>query len=109
MDPETVESLHGLIQRAALWDEAEIATQARGLAGGEDPAARELAGAFRALQLRLGEGPVGDRLRREVEGVFYPRLWKALEAVRVGLPPAEALARVQVLNRRLARMFADEA
>lgn len=97
-----------LIERDALWDENELGRRVHQLTGSGTPAARELAGTFRALQVRLEMGPVPDRLRREVEGVLYPRLWKALEAVRVGLPPEEALTRVQVLNRRLARIFADE-
>ena len=108
MDPATVDTLQRMIERASLWDEAELVGHARLLATSEAPAARELAAAFRALQLRMGMGPVPDRLRREVEGIFYPRLWKALEAVRLNLPPGEAVARVQVLNRRLARIFADE-
>lgn len=109
VDPATVDTLQRLIGEAALWDEDGLARQARQLALSDAPAARELAGAFRALELRLAMGPVPDRLRREVEGVFYPRLWKALEAVRLGLPPEEALTRVQVLNRRLARIFAEES
>jgi hypothetical protein len=108
VDRATVDTLQRLIEQDTLWDEALIEHQARELAASPDPAARELAGTFRALHLRLGLGPVPDRLRREVEGVFYPRLWKALEAVRLDLPPGEALTRVQVLNRRLARIFAEE-
>ena len=108
MDPATVDTLQRLIEQDALWDESQLDVHARDLAGSGSPAARELAGAFRALHLRLGLGPVPDRLRREVECVFYPRLWKALEAVRLDLPPEEALTRVQVLNRRLARIFAEE-
>jgi hypothetical protein len=41
--------------------------------------------------------------------VIYPRLWKVLEAVRGGLPEGEQRSRVQVLNRRLARLLASEA
>jgi hypothetical protein len=55
----------------------------------------------------MGEMP--EPLRREVEAVIYPRLWKVLEAVRAGLPEGEQRARVQVLNRRLARLLAEEA
>jgi hypothetical protein len=55
----------------------------------------------------MGEMP--EPLRREVEAVIYPRLWKVLEAVREGLPEGEQRARVHVLNRRLARLLAGEA
>jgi hypothetical protein len=54
-------------------------------------------------------GEVPEPLRREVEAVIYPRLWKVLEAVRDGLPEGEQRARVHVLNRRLARLLAGEA
>jgi len=52
---------------------------------------------------------MAEPLRREVEAVIYPRLWKVLEAVRAGLPEGEQRARMQVLNRRLARLLAAEA
>lgn len=42
-----------------------------------------------------------SRLRRDVEGILYPRLWKVVEAVRDGLPSGEQLNRVRALDRRL--------
>jgi hypothetical protein len=68
-----------------------------------------LAHGFAGVRLRLGMGEVPESLRREVEAVIYPRLWKVLEAVRDGLPEGEQRARVHVLNRRLARLLAGEA
>jgi len=91
------------------WDEAALADLAARLrALGASPVA-ELGHAFAGVGLRLEDGDVPEALRREVEAVVYPRLWKVLEAVRAGLPEGEQRARVQVLNRRLARLLAAEA
>jgi hypothetical protein len=60
-----------------------------------------LARCLAALHGRLGSIPVDQRLRRDVEGVLYPRLWKVVEALRDGLPPGEQLNRVRALDQRL--------
>ena len=78
-----------------------------GLLGGSPVS--ELAIGFAGVRDRLQTGDMGEPRRREVEAVIYPRLWKVLEAVRAGLPEGEVRARVQVLNRRLARLLATEA
>ena len=44
----------------------------------------------------------------DVEAIIYPRLWKVMEAARDGLPDAEMRTRIEVMNRRLARVFAEE-
>lgn len=112
MDTDAVDELALLVGRAALWEDGEIESlegRLLGPAGSPEVTVDvALAHAFRALRLRLGMAPVPERLRRDIEGIFYPRLWKVLEAVREQLPPDEQLARVHVLNRRLARLFADE-
>ncbi len=48
---------------------------------------------------------MGHRLRRDVEGVLYPRLWKVVEALRDGLPPGEQLNRVRALDQRLHELL----
>jgi hypothetical protein len=45
--------------------------------------------------------PADRRLRRDLEGILYPRLWKLVEALRDGLPPGEQLNRVRALDSRL--------
>lgn len=109
MDIELAYELERFIERDALWDVDELDRCADLLAArGETGLAADLAHVFAALRLRLGMGPVPARFRRDVEGVVYPRLWKVIEAVRDGLPAGEQLTRIQVLNRRLARLFAVE-
>ena len=101
--------LEELLEAGFSWDEAELAGLVDQLAAlGGSPVA-DLAHGFAGVRLRLQTGEMGDPLRREVEAVIYPRLWKVLEAVWAGLPEGEQRARVQVLNRRLARLLAAEA
>jgi hypothetical protein len=107
--PEVIDFLEQLFETGFTWDEAELADLADRLAAlGASPVA-ELAHGFAGVRLRLLMGEMAEPLRREVEAVIYPRLWKVLEAVRAGLPEGEQRARVHVLNRRLARLLAAEA
>jgi hypothetical protein len=109
VEPDIVAFLEQFLENGFVWDETDLADLADRLAAlGASPVA-ELAHGFTGLRLRLGMGEMPEPLRREVEAVIYPRLWKVLEAVREGLPEGEQRARVQVLNRRLARLLAGEA
>lgn len=95
------------IERGALWDAEQLDALSQRL-GEADSLGRDLAHAFAALRLRLRMGPLPSRLQRDVEAVLYPRLWKVLEAARDDLPTGEQRTRIQVLNRRLARLFVAE-
>jgi hypothetical protein len=109
VEPEVVAVLEHLFEAGFVWDEAELDDLTDRLTAlGGSPVA-ELAHGFAGVRLRLGMGAMPEPLRREVEAVIYPRLWKVLEAVRAGLPEGEQRARVHVLNRRLARLLATEA
>ena len=107
--PDVVAFLEQLFEAGFVWDEGELDDLCGRLAAlGGSPVA-ELAHGFAGVRLRLSMEEVPEPVRREVEAVIYPRLWKVLEAVRAGLPDGEQRARVQVLNRRLARLLAAEA
>jgi len=107
--PDVATFLEDLFEGGITWDEAELAGLVDGFAAlGRSPVA-ELAEGFAGVRNRLETGDMTEALRREVEAVIYPRLWKVLEAIRAGLPEGEQRARVQVLNRRLARLLATEA
>jgi hypothetical protein len=107
--PDVVGLLEQIFETGFEWDEAALADVARRLrALGGSPVA-ELHHGFAGIGLRMAEGDVPEPLRREIEAVVYPRLWKVLEASRAGLPEGEQRARVDVLNRRLARLLAAEA
>jgi hypothetical protein len=106
--PDIVAFLEHLFETGFVWDETALADLADRLGGlGPSPVAG-LAHGFAGLRLRLGMGDMPEPRRREVEAVVYPRLWKVLEAVRAGLPEGEQRVRVQVFNRRLARLLAAE-
>ena len=108
MSKDVVAFLEQLFEAGFPWDDAELAELGDRLDGlGGSPVA-DLAHGFAGVRLRLAARNVPEPLRREVEAVIYPRLWKVLEAVRTGLPEGEQRARVQVLNRRLARLLAAE-
>jgi hypothetical protein len=107
--PEAIGLLEQIFETGFEWDEARLGAVADRLAAlGRSPVAG-LAHCFAGLRLRLESGEVPEPLRREVEAVVYPRLWKVLEAVRAGLPEGEQRTRVHVLNRRLARLLAAES
>ena len=109
MAPDVVAFLEQLFESGFTWDEAELADLSGRLEALDGSPVAELAHGFAAVRLRLQMGDIAEPLRREIEAVIYPRLWKVLEAVRAGLPEGEQRARVHVLNRRLARLLASEA
>jgi hypothetical protein len=106
--PHVIALLEQLFETGFTWDEAELADLAARLEALGDSPVAELAHGFAGVRLRLTTGEMPEQLRREVEAVIYPRLWKVLEAVRAGLPEGEQRARVHVLNRRLDRLFAND-
>lgn len=108
MDTDLVDELERFIERGSIWDGVALEAMGAVLAAAGGPLPRALGRAFAAVRLRLGMGPRSSQFRRDVEAVVYPGLWKVLEAVRDGLPTGEQRARIQALNRRLARLFADE-
>jgi hypothetical protein len=109
MQPDVITLLEEIFETGFSWDEADLDDLARRLGGlGGSPVA-ELAEAFAAVRGRLAAGEVPEPLRREVEAVVYPKLWKVLEAVRAGLPEGEQRSRAQVLNRAVARLLTAEA
>ena len=105
MNTNLADELERLIEQDAVWDSGELGRCAQRLAGSPHPPSAGLARCFSVLQGHLEGGAVDDRLRRNVEGVLYPRLWKVVEAVRDGLPSGEQLNRVRALDRRLHELL----
>jgi hypothetical protein len=109
MPPDVIGLLEQIFETGFEWDEAGLADLVVRLGALDDSPVAELAQGFDGVRRRLEAAEVPEPLRREVEAVIYPRLWKVLEAVRAGLPEGEQRARVQVLNQRLGRLLAGEA
>lgn len=109
---EIADQLEEFVRRGQLWDPAELEALVGGLeqesATTGDPIPAMLARPFNSLLVRQQMGNLPTRMAHDVEGIIYPRLWKVMEAVRDGMPDGELRTRVEVMNRRLARRFAQE-
>ena len=109
---ELVEDLEEFIRAGRLWHEDDlgglIARLERESDETDDPLPRMLSRPLSSLLWRMKIGPLAPRFADDVEGIIYPRLWKVMEAVWDGLPDGELRTRIEVLNRRLARRFAEE-
>jgi hypothetical protein len=105
MSRDLADELERLIEQDAVWESGELGRCAERLALSPAEPATSLARCLSVLQGRLEEAQVDDRMRRNVEGVLYPRLWKVVEAVRDGLPPGEQLNRIRALDRRLGELL----
>ena len=113
MRAELVDEIEVFVRRGKLWHSddlngliARLETESDATG---DPIPRQLSAPLRALLVRMRIGSVPNRLASDVEGIVYPRLWKVTEAARDGLPYAELRTRIEVLNRRLSRTFAQES
>jgi len=106
---DVITLLEDFFEDGFSWDEAVLDDLARRLMALEGSPVAAAAEGLAQVRHRLRTGAVPEPLRREVEAVIYPKLWKVLEAVRAGLPEGEQRARVHVLNRRLARVLDTEA
>ena len=109
---ELVDELEEFVRRGQLWDPAELEALVERLeqeaVDTKDPIPSMLARPFNSLLVRQRIGNLPTRMAHDIEGIIYPRLWKVMEAVRDGMPDGELRTRVEVMNRRLARRFAQE-
>lgn len=109
---EVADDLEGFIEAGSLWDPSALAAFVARLAviaeEDSDPLVGRLGRFLEAVRLRQQVGEVPPRMRAEIEAVVYPRGWKVIEAVRADMPDGELRTRLEVMNRRLARLFVDE-
>jgi len=109
---EVVDQLEEFIRKGAVWAPDELRAMVERLEDESrataDPIPQLLSRPLASLLTRLRMGDIPQRMANDVEGIVYPRLWKVMEAVRDGLPDGELRTRIEVLNRRLARRFAEE-
>jgi len=107
-----VDALEEFVRRGKLWQEDELTALVEELeaeAKAEDDTIPHLLCApLNSLLVRMRIGEVPASTAADVEAIIYPRLWKVMEAARDGLPDAEMRTRIEVMNRRLARVFAEE-
>ena len=107
MEPDVTEFLEQFFETGFDWDAHALAALARRLEALAPSPVAGLGPTFAGLRDRVLAVEIPEPLRREVEAVIYPRLWKVLEAVRDGLPDGEQRARIESINHRLARILAS--
>ena len=106
------DELEAFIEAGTLWDpEGCGAMVARLAAESEltgDPLPNRIGRFLESIRLRQRVADVTPTLRARIEAIAYPRLWKLIEAIRDGMPDGEIRTRLEVMNRRLARLFVEE-
>ena len=106
------DDLEEFVRAGHLWDPdacgAEVARLEAESAATGDPLPARIGRFLQSVQLRMRVGEVPRALRVEIEAIVYPRIWKVIEGIRDGMPDAELQTRIEVMNRRLARLFVDE-
>jgi hypothetical protein len=112
MRVEVAEQLEAFVEDGALWDAAAVGRIVAWLAAESeatgDPLPGRLGRFLDAVRLRQEVGAVPAPKRAEIEAIVYPRVWKVIEAIRTGLPDGELRTRLEVMNRRLAKLFVEE-
>ena len=112
MRAEVADELEAFVEAGSLWDPPALAAFTAHLAGIADADADPLVGRLgrflEAVRLRQQVGEVAPAMRAEIDAVVYPRVWKIIEAIRGEMPEGELRTRLEVMNRRLARLFVEE-
>ena len=107
-----VDALEEFVRRGKLWQEDELNALVGELEAEaeatDDAIPHLLCAPLNSLLVRMRIGEVPRATVADVEAIIYPRLWKVMEAARDGLPDTEVRTRIEVMNRRLARVFAEE-
>lgn len=112
MRDAVADELESFVEAGALWDADGVGRMVGWLQEEStttgDPLPARLARFLDAVRLRQRVGTVEGSKRAEIEAIVYPRVWKVIEGIRTGLPDAELRTRLEVMNRRLARLFVEE-
>ena len=107
-----VDELEEFVRVGHLWDDAGCAAMVdrllRESEETDDPLPARLGRFVEAVLIRTRMGDVSTHLVCDIEAIVYPRLWKLIEAVRDGMPDGELRTRIEVMNRRLSRLFVEE-
>src|SRR5438034_10681509 len=112
MRSEVGDRIEAFIEEGALWSPDGLQKLIDRLEGEsrdtDDPIPQMLSTPLHSILVRMQMGAIPPRVAADIEGVVYPRLWKLMEAARDELPVGELRTRIEVMNRRLARIFAEE-
>lgn len=109
---QVADDLEEFVRLGHLWDEQECAAMVQRLSAETDQTGDPLPGRLgrflEAVSIRTRISEVSSALRVQIDAIVYPRVWKVIEGIRDGMPDAELQTRIEVMNRRLARLFVEE-
>jgi hypothetical protein len=109
---KVADEIEAFIEIGALWDPPGCAAIVGWLRKQseetDDPIPTGIGRFIESVRLRQEIGTVSPAMRAEIEAIVYPRLWKMIEAIRAEMPIGEQRTRLEVMNRRLARLFVEE-
>ncbi len=109
---EIADELEEFVRAGALWDDEQCRAMVDRLTeeseATADPLPGRLARFLDAVNIRTRISDVPPALRVQIDAIVYPRVWKVIEAIRDELPDTELRTRLEVMNRRLARLFVEE-
>jgi hypothetical protein len=112
MRMELADELEEFVRAGHLWSDEHCAAMVDLLnaetAASGDPLPERLGRFLEAVHIRSQISDVPSSLRVQIEAIVYPRVWKVIEGIRDGMPDAELRTRIEVMNRRLARLFVEE-
>ena len=109
---EVADDLEAFVEAGDMWEPAALAAFVAHMQAiakeDDDPLVARLGRFLEAVRLRQHVSEVEPVMRSEIEAVVYPRVWKVIEAIRADMPDGELRTRLEVMNRRLARLFVEE-
>ena len=109
---ELADELEEFVRAGHLWSDADCAAMVAALTAEsgatDDPLPARLGRFLDAVSIRTRVSEVPGSLRVQIEAIVYPRVWKVIEGIRDGMPDSELQTRIEVMNRRLARLFVEE-
>src|SRR3954447_18949985 len=112
MRMELADELEEFVRAGHLWHTDHCAAMVDQLIAESDatgdPLPARLGRFLDAVNIRTRIGDVPESLRVQIDAIVYPRVWKVIEGIRDGVPDAELRTRIEVMNRRLARLFVEE-
>ena len=112
MRMELADELEEFVRLGHLWSSEDCVAMVTHLTAESessgDPLPARLGRFLDAVAIRTRISDVPGSLRVQIDAIVYPRVWKLIEGIRDGMPDAELRTRIEVMNRRLARLFVEE-
>ena len=112
MRMDLADELEEFVRAGHLWSNEDCGAMVERLTAESeasgDPLPARLGRFLDAVNIRTQISDVPSSLRVQIDAIVYPRVWKVIEGIRDGMPDSELRTRIEVMNRRLARLFVEE-